>query len=125
MEIVVDQPIKPDDVFGLLQKEAGGSVILHYAIVRVTTEGKTTTSVSYTANGDIQAELKAISAELREKWKLEDILLIRRLGQLSAGSIISLAAVCSPRSEAAFEACRYGVERLKRMSTVVKNEVFS
>jgi molybdopterin synthase catalytic subunit len=92
--------------------------------VRPSTENKTTNSIEYCANGDVNEELRTISDEIRAKWKIEDVLIIRRLGQLNIGDIISLVAVSSPHRQEAFDTCRYGVERLKKMSTITKKETF-
>jgi molybdopterin synthase catalytic subunit len=42
---------------------------------------------------------------------------------VEVGGIISLVAVSSPSSEDAFAACRFGIGRLKKMSTIGKKEV--
>ena len=63
-------------------------------------------------------------AALECRWNLEDVLLIRRTGSLAVGEIISLVAVSSLNSEDAFEACRFGINRLKKMSTISKAEKF-
>ncbi|CAG0981879.1 partial molybdopterin synthase catalytic subunit, partial [Anaerolineae bacterium] len=41
---------------------------------------------------------------------------------LHVGDIISLVAASSPNSEDAFAACRHGIARLKKMTTVCKRE---
>ena len=124
MEIVSDKPIDPSEVYGLIKKHTAGSVVFHFAVVRPSTENKTTNSIEYCANGDVNEELRTISDEIRAKWKIEDVLIIRRLGRLNIGDIISLVAVSSPHRQEAFETCRYGVERLKKMSTITKKETF-
>ena len=58
------------------------------------------------------------------RWKIEDVLLVRRIGMLDIGDIISLIAVSSPDSNDAFEACRYGLGRFKKMMTLKKTERF-
>ena len=70
-------------------------------------------------------ELEGIAGELEQRWKLEDTLLIRRTGLLEVGEIISLVAASSPNSEDAFDACRFGISRLKKMSTIHKSEKFA
>jgi molybdopterin synthase catalytic subunit len=50
--------------------------------------------------------------------------LVRRIGILDIGDIISLIAVSSPVSNDAFEACRYGLEKFKKMSSLKKTERF-
>jgi molybdopterin synthase catalytic subunit len=41
------------------------------------------------------------------------------------GEIISLVAVSSPSSEAAFAACGHGLACLKQMPTIIKTEIYS
>ena len=52
------------------------------------------------------------------------MLLVRRIGILDIGDIISLIAVSSPVSNDALEACRYGLEKFKKMSSLKKTERF-
>jgi molybdopterin synthase catalytic subunit len=124
MEMVSDKPIEPNQVYDLVQKQTAGSVVSHFAVVRPTTENKTTNSIEFLAKGDVNEELCTISKEIRGKWPIEDLLIIRRLGQLNRGDIISLVAVSSSHRQEAFDACHYGVNRLKEMSTVTKKETF-
>jgi len=124
MEIVSNKPIDPSKVYEPIKKQTAGSVILHFAVVRPHTENKTTSSIEYCENGNVSGELSAISAEIREKWEVEDLLIIRRIGQLNIGDIISLVAVSSPHRQEAFEACSYTVNKLKQMSTIFKKETF-
>ncbi len=43
---------------------------------------------------------------------------------MEIGDIISLIAVSSPDSNDAFEACRYGLGKFKKMTTLKKTERF-
>ena len=127
MEIVTSKSINPNDVYRLIDSGKAGSVVFHFAVVRGTTDDKTTSIIEFRpANGDadIRQELHEISDEIRKKWKVDDVLIIRATGKLSVGDVMSLVAVSSPHSEAAFEANRYGVERLKKMKSIVKHETF-
>ena len=124
MEIVSNNPIDPDKAYECIKKHTAGSVVLHFAVVRPNSENKTTDSIAFHADGDVDEELHTISEDIRKKWGAEDVLIIRRLGHLNVGDIISLIAVSSPHREAAFDACSYGVNRLKKMSTIRKKETF-
>jgi molybdopterin synthase catalytic subunit len=122
MEIISGNPIDPTRVYELIKKDAAGSVVFHFAIVRESTENKRTKSIEFHPNGDLEQELRIISEEIRKRWEVEDVLIIRRLGRLNIGDIISLVAVSSSHREEAFNACSYGVDRLKKMVTVIKKE---
>lgn len=124
MEIVSNKPIDPSKVYELIRKDTAGSVVLHFAVVKRSSENKITSSIEFRASGDVNEELRTISDDIRQRWKVEDLLIIRRLGRLNIGEVMSLVAASSPHREDAFAACRYGVDRLKEMSTISKKETF-
>jgi molybdopterin synthase catalytic subunit len=127
MEIVTNNPIRPDDVYRLINSDNAGSVIFHFAVVRGTTGDKQTSIIEFQPvkdNNDTKEELHQISDEIRKKWEVDDVLIIRAIGKLAVGDVMSLVAVSSPRSMAAFEASHYGVDRLKEMKTILKQETF-
>jgi molybdopterin synthase catalytic subunit len=124
MVSVVKEAIQPGEIYDRLAKQTAGSVLLHYAVVKETPHNQaTTTGVEYRRNGDMEAEMQAIVEHLREQWELEDVLLIRRVGCLKAGEIISLVATSSPNSIDAFAACQHGISHLKKMTTIKKTEI--
>ena len=123
---LVENPIDPAEVYNSICSAFSGSVVFHYAIVkRQAGAGKSTTSIEYRTQGDSILEMEGIAWELENCWKLEDVLLIRRTGCLAVGEIISMVAASSPNSEDAFEACKQGISRLKKMSTIFKSEKFA
>jgi len=123
---IVETPIDPAVVYNSICSAFSGSVVLHYAVVKKQAgSGKSTTSIEYKPKGDTLLEMEEIVRELERSWKLEDVLMIRRTGRLNVGDIISLVAASSPNSEDTFEACKYGLNRLRRMSTVIKTEKFA
>jgi len=123
--MITHDPIDPSTAYDMIAKEHAGSIVFHYATVKeLKSHDKATTGIEYLTNGDTEAELAEIAAELTEKWKLENVLLIRRIGCLGIGDIISLVAASSPNSEDAFASCRHGISRLKKMATIKKNEIY-
>lgn len=123
---LVENAIDPATINNSICTAMSGSVVFHYAIVKKQAgSGKATATIEYNANGETIQELEQIARELERCWKLEDVLLIRRTGCLAVGEIISLVAASSPNSEDAFEACKHGISRLKKMSTITKTEKFS
>ena len=126
MVLTTREAIDPREAYDLIGKGGSGSVVLHYAVVKQSHDPvRPTTGIDYRENGDVMAELAAICEEIRQSCVLEDVLLIRRLGHVGIGQIISLVAASSPNSEDAFVACRYGISRLKKMRTIDKKEHFA
>ena len=122
MEYVTSSPIDPSQMYEKIQKQTAGSVVLHYAVVRGDTDGQATTSMCFERAGDVEAELSGIADGLRAVLDLEDVLIVRRLGMLQVGDIISLIAASAPRRGDAFRACMDGIMQLKKMQTVKKTE---
>ena len=119
-------PINPSEAYALIGKKSSGSIVLHYAVVKEDSGNeKRTSSIDYRAESGAEAELAAIAAGLKERWQLEDVLLVRRTGCLGVGDIISLVAASSPNSSDAFEACRHGISLLKKMATIKKQEIYA
>ncbi|KAB0667627.1 molybdenum cofactor biosynthesis protein MoaE [Oryzomonas japonica] len=121
---ITPDPIDPAQIYDLITTKKAGSVVIHYAVVKpMAGVGGTTSYIDYATNGDTETELRDMAGKLAAEFALEDILLIRRTGRLRVGDIISLAAVSSPNSGDAFEACKQAIGRLKKMKTIVKAEV--
>ena len=121
---ITSEPICTQGAYQLLERDGAGSVVLHYAVVKAQEgTGGTTCHIEYHAAGDAEAELSLIARELCQSFTLSDVALIRRCGLVPVGEVISLVAASSPNSEDAFEACRAGIARLKKMKSIRKNEV--
>lgn len=125
MVIVTESSLDPSALYAKLQKEGAGSVIFHYAVVKSQSGEKQTSGIHFEENGDMEAELSSIEDDLMKKWNLSGVLLVRRTGTLQVGDIISLVAVSSPASSDAFEACQYGLGRLRKMQNIKKTELYT
>jgi molybdopterin synthase catalytic subunit len=124
-----EEPINPADIYQMMESTdsgAVGSVVMHFAVVKtMENDGAATVGIEYRANGDVEENLEAIANTLQGRWKLEDVVLLRRSGSVGIGEIISLIAASSPNSEDAFEACRFGIECMKKMPTITKKELYA
>jgi molybdopterin synthase catalytic subunit len=66
--------------------------------------------------------LRRCEAEARARWPLEETLIIRRHGRLEPGDSIVLVAAASAHRDAAFQACRFMIDRLKTQAALWKRE---
>jgi molybdopterin synthase catalytic subunit len=123
---LVETPIDPANIYNSICSAFSGSVVFHYAVVKKQAgTGKSTTTIEYRADGNAIEEMEEIAGELARFWNLEDVLLIRRTGLLGVGDIISLVAASSPNSNDTFDACKFGINRLRRMKSMIKTEKFA
>ena len=121
---LTEKPIEPASVYERLSRDGAGSVVVHFGVVKPVVSDRRTRGIRFAPQGDLRGEIQSIEDELRKKWGLTDVLLIRRVGELSIGEIILVAAVAAPDREAAFAACRDAVERFKKLKRVQKEELF-
>jgi molybdopterin synthase catalytic subunit len=124
MEIVTETPVDPGKMFEMIGKREAGSVLFHYAVVKSRAGDRTSTGILFERGGDMEAEMSGITEDIMGRWNVADVLLVRRIGPLKVGDVISLVAVSSPTSHDAFEACHYGLQRLRKMASLKKTEMF-
>lgn len=72
--------------------------------------------------GMTEKALEAIEAEARERWPLEDALIIHRYGPLEPGEPIVLVMTASAHRKAAFEAAEFLIDWLKTKAPFWKLE---
>jgi len=121
---LTEKPIDPAAVYERLSRESAGSVLLHVGVVKPVAQGKSTKGIRFTPQKGLEEEIQTIESAIREEWDLADVLLVRRVGTLSIGEIILVAAISAADRESAFGACREAVERFKKLKKVKKEELF-
>ncbi len=72
--------------------------------------------------GMTERKLAEIEREARDRWPLEETLIIHRHGRLEPGDQIVLVATASAHREAAFEACHFLIDWLKTQAPFWKLE---
>src|SRR5690554_7512483 len=72
--------------------------------------------------GMTESALGAIVAEAGERWPLDGVRVIHRVGRLAPGDPIVLVAVASAHRRAAFEACDFIMDYLKTRAPFWKKE---
>ena len=121
---ITDCSINFNTVFDRLKKGNSGSIVIHYAVVRSTESGKKTSSIRFVLEGDAEEEMRELERSLRVKWPVEDVFLIRRIGKLSIGEVISVVAASAEHRDSAFGLCQEAVNCFKKMKTFKKKEIF-
>ncbi len=121
---LTEKAIDPKGIYERIFKDGAGSVVVHFGVVKPVVSDRRTRGIRFAPKGDMEGEIRSIEAELRKKWGITDALLIRRVGELSIGDLILVAAVSAPDREAAFGACHDAVERFKKLKCVQKEELF-
>ncbi|MEB4590427.1 molybdenum cofactor biosynthesis protein MoaE [Candidatus Thiothrix sp. Deng01] len=75
--------------------------------------------------GMTERQLEQLATDAMQKWLLDDVLLVHRVGNISPSQPIVLVAVWSAHRAAAFDACRQIMEVLKHTAPFWKRETLT
>jgi molybdopterin synthase catalytic subunit len=82
------------------------------------------TGIEYSAYDDMAlAEIKQMLAEAEQRWPDARVTLQHRLGLIPVGEASIAIAAAAPHREAAFAACRYVIEEVKKRLPIWKKEL--
>lgn len=123
---LVRQPIHPLELAESLKASEDGALVIFDGFVRNNFRGKKTLYLEYEAYESMAyAKLREIGAQIREKFSIHRLAIVHRLGRLEIGETSVWIAVSSPHRAAAFDACRYAIDSLKRSVPIWKKEYFA
>ncbi|MCS7087186.1 MAG: molybdenum cofactor biosynthesis protein MoaE [Thermoflexales bacterium] len=103
-----------------------GAVVLFTGTVRGQTGDVETIQLEYEAYTEMAlAKLRQIAEEMRARFPLiHGIALVQRVGAMEVGEpTVAVVVSASHRGDGAFEAARYGIDRLKQIVPIWKKEV--
>jgi molybdopterin synthase catalytic subunit len=106
------------------QPEDGASVIFE-GIVRNHSRGRRTLFLEYEAYEEMALkELESLASQAISQFEIRDVAIVHRLGRVEIGETSVLIVVASAHRAAAFEACRWLIDTLKRTVPIWKKEHF-
>jgi molybdopterin converting factor subunit 1 len=123
--VLVRATIETSEIVAQLKAPPDGAVVVFEGIVRNHSGRRPTLYLEYEAYEPMAiAKMREIGAEMREKFPIRRYAMVHRLGRLEIGETSVLIVVCSAHRGAAFDACRYGIDTLKRNVPIWKKEFF-
>jgi len=123
---LVRTAIPTAEIAASLKAPADGAQVVFEGIVRNHSGGRSTLYLEYEAyNAMALAGMRAIVAEMRRRFPVDRAAMIHRLGRIEIGETAVLVVVSSAHRAAAFDACRFGIDELKRRVPIWKKEYFA
>lgn len=108
-----------------LKGPADGAAVVFEGIVRNHTRGRPTIYLEYEAYESMAlTQMEALVTDARTRFAIRDAVVIHRLGRLEVGETSVLIVVSSAHRGAAFDACRWIIDTLKRTVPIWKKEYF-
>jgi molybdopterin synthase catalytic subunit len=117
------EPIGADEAAAFVADRTAGGTCLFLGTVRDHSATGAVTGLTYEAWEEMAAKrLGEIGEEMLEKWPVRKVALLHRTGDLVIGEASVVVACSAPHRAEAFDACRYGIERLKEDVPIWKKE---
>lgn len=122
---IVRDVIDTQSVLSNLKCGDDGAAVVFEGVVRNQTRGRRTLYLNYEAYEPMaMQELQKLANETLQKFQIRDLAIVHRLGRLEIGEISVLIAAASAHRAAAFDACRWAIDTLKRTVPIWKKEYF-
>jgi molybdopterin converting factor subunit 1 len=108
-----------------IKRAEDGAVVVFEGVVRDNSRGRRTLYLDYEAYEEMaRKQLEELAAQALEKFKVRDVAVAHRLGRLQIGETSVAIVVCSAHRAAAFDACRWMIDTLKKTVPIWKKEHF-
>jgi molybdopterin synthase catalytic subunit len=123
--LLVREPIDAPALIRHVRTAGDGAIVTFDGCVRNQSHGRRTLYLDYEAYETMAvAKIREIAGELHTKFSIDRVAIAHRLGRLEIGETSVFIAVGAAHRPAAFEACRYAIDTLKRTVPIWKKEYF-
>src|SRR3984957_5381944 len=103
-----------------------GAIVTFDGFVRNESHGRETSYLEYEAYEAMALrKINEIGAQIHAKFAIHRVVIVHRLGRLEIGETSVFIAVSAPHRGAAFDACRFAIDTLKRTVPIWKKEYFA
>ena len=122
---LVRERIVPHDIVPALERPEDGAIVIFDGIVRNHSRNRRTLYLEYESYESMALhKLQELASEACERFDVRNVAVVHRLGRLEIGESSVLIAVFSAHRAAAFDACRWLIDTLKRTVPIWKKEHF-
>ena len=120
------EPIDTEKLVAAAKRGEDGAVVVFDGIVRNNTRGRKTLHLDYEAYEEMALkQMKELAEQALGKFAVRHVIIFHRLGRLAIGETSVLVIVASAHRGAAFEACRWLIDTLKKTVPIWKKETFA
>jgi MoaE-MoaD fusion protein len=122
---LVGAPIKTAAILEAIKRPEDGAVAVFDGIVRNHSGGRRTLYLDYTAYQPMALrQMEQIAQQGLASYAIRDVRIVHRLGRLQIGESSVYIVVASAHRAAAFDACRWLIDTLKKTVPIWKREFF-
>jgi molybdopterin synthase catalytic subunit len=122
---VTNQSIDLNQLIHYVTDPEAGAVATFIGTTRNNNEGRQVIALDYEGYPEMaEKELRRIGEDAKTKWPICRMAITHRLGPVQIGEASVIIVVSSAHRDAAFAACRFAIEEIKKTVPIWKKEVF-
>ena len=122
---IVGEPIRTAATVAALKRPEDGAVAIFDGIVRNNSRGRSALYLDYTAYEPMALrQMEQLAQQALATYAIRDVRIVHRVGRLQIGESSVYIAVAAAHRAAAFDACRWLIDTLKKTVPVWKKEHF-
>lgn len=111
--------------YDFVQDEGCGGIAVFVGTVRNNTENRSVKKLSFSAYEPMAVkEMRNIALQAIERFGIHKIAIHHAVGELEIGDVPVIISVSSSHRAAAFEACQFAIDTLKKTVPIWKKEFF-
>jgi molybdopterin synthase catalytic subunit len=123
--LLVHERIDGNALVDQVRTGGDGAIVTFDGCVRNQSHGRRTLWLEYEAYESMAlSKMGEIAAEVHTRFEIDRVAIAHRLGRLEIGESSVFIAISAPHRAAAFEACRFAIDTLKRSVPIWKREYF-
>jgi MoaE-MoaD fusion protein len=122
---LVRERIAPQDIVPGMERPEDGAIVIFDGVIRDNSRGRRTLYLDYESYENMALQkLQELAADARQRFAVRNVAIVHRLGRIEIGESSVLIAVFSAHRAAAFDACRWVIDTLKKTVPIWKKEHF-
>jgi len=122
---IIREPIDTRTLLARINQPEDGAAVVFEGVVRNNSRGRRTLSLDYEAYEPMALkQMEDLAQQALSTFKIRDVSITHRLGRLEIGETSVVIVVASAHRAAAFDACRWIIDTLKRTVPIWKKEHF-
>jgi molybdopterin synthase catalytic subunit len=122
---VTDKPINLQELVDFVTDPEAGALATFIGTTRNNNEGRKVIALDYEAYPEMaEKQLARLGEEASKKWPICRMAIVHRLGPVQITEPSVIIAVSAGHREAAFAACRFAIEEIKKTVPIWKKEVY-
>jgi len=122
---IVRERIDTQALIDEIKQPEDGATVIFEGIVRNNTHGRRTLYLDYEAYEPMAlTRMEELALQALSNFKIRDVAIVHRVGRMEIGQTSVAMVVASAHRTAAFDACRWLIDTLKRTVPIWKKEYF-